>query len=529
MKRRLLSSTRILKAGAFIGTGLVMSISAHSGARAQTYYPCSETVAYNPGPPTLGISPGTLECSTLDGTIPTPIAMNGTNGTVVLNSSSSLGIGNANNGTGGIALLSGANGIILNSKNIQDPSLSGKITIESGIQGIEIIPGQGGLNVFGGATNLQQGLTVSGGVTDLQQGLTVSGGPINLNNDLAVTGDTNLDKTLTVTGTTNLNNDLTVTGPTDLKQGLTVTGATNLNNDLTVKGVTNLDNSLTVKGATNLNDQLTVTGATNLNNSLTVTGPTDLKQGLTVAGGPTDLNQGLNVNGQTNITGGINQQVTDINGNGSRFAVDALGATITNQTAAGLARISASDGVISLDSNTQNNTVRGFSIASSTDSLNGARYSSGLTNGTQSTGLTVLPTATTLSGGGLNNPSQLSLTATGASFGNGSPGAPIGAPITVTGVADGVNPYDAVNMRQLNQMTNIVSTGVASIAAMSNIPDLSPTKKFGIGVGYGNFQGNSAVAIGASGRLSSALTVKASVGSGYNSNTSVGTGLTFSW
>jgi YadA-like membrane anchor domain/Coiled stalk of trimeric autotransporter adhesin len=271
-----------------------------------------------------------------------------------------------------------------------------------------------------------------------------------------------------------------------------------------------------------------VTGATNLNNSLTVTGPTDLKQGLTVAGGPTDLNQGLNVNGQTNIIGGINQQVTDING-GSRFAVDALGATITNQTAAGLARISASNGVISLDSNTQNNSVRGFSIASSTDSLNGARYSSGLTNGTQSTGLTVLPTATTLSGGGLNNPSQLSLTATGASFGNGSPGAPIGAPITVTGVADGVNPYDAVNMRQLNQMTNIVSTGVASIAAMSNIPDLSPTKKFGIGVGYGNFQGNSAVAIGASGRLSSALTVKASVGSGYNSNTSVGTGLTFSW
>jgi hypothetical protein len=61
MKRRLLSSTRILKAGAFIGAGLVMSVSAHSGARAQTYYPCSETVAYNPGPPTLGVSPGTLE------------------------------------------------------------------------------------------------------------------------------------------------------------------------------------------------------------------------------------------------------------------------------------------------------------------------------------------------------------------------------------------------------------------------------------------------------------------------------------
>ena len=518
MKRRLLSSTRILKAGAFIGAGLVMSVSAHSGARAQTYYPCSETAAYNPGFPVPTQLPGTLECSTLDGTIPTPIQMNGTNGSVVLNSSSTLGIGNVNNGKGGIVLLSGAGGIVIDSSNATDPALNGDITISSGFdKKIDIITGQGGLNVLGGATNLQQGLTVSSGVTDLQQGLIVSGGPINLNDNL------------TVTGATNLNNDLTVGGDTNLNNDLTVTGNTNLNNSLTVKGATNLNDQLTVTGATDLKQGLTVGGATNLNNSLTVTGPTDLKQGLTVAGGPTDLNQGLNVNGQTNITGGINQQVTDINGNGSRFAVDALGATITNQTAAGLARISASDGVISLDSNTQNNTVRGFSIASSTDSLNGARYSSGLTNGTQSTGLTVLPTATTLSGGGLNNPSQLSLTATGASFGNGSPGAPIGAPITVTGVADGVNPYDAVNMRQLNQMTNIVSTGVASIAAMSNIPDLSPTKKFGIGVGYGNFQGNSAVAIGASGRLSSALTVKASVGSGYNSNTSVGTGLTFSW
>jgi len=308
MKRRLLSSTRILKAGAFIGAGLVMSVSAHSGARAQTYYPCSETAAYNPGFPVPTQLPGTLECSTLDGTIPTPIQMNGTNGSVVLNSSSTLGIGNVNNGKGGIVLLSGAGGIVIDSSNATDPALNGDITISSGFdKKIDIITGQGGLNVLGGATNLQQGLTVSSGVTDLQQGLIVSGGPINLNDNL------------------------------------TVTGATNLNNDLTVGG------------------------DTNLNNSLTVTGPTDLKQGLTVAGGPTDLNQGLNVNGQTNITGGINQQVTDINGNGSRFAVDALGATITNQTAAGLARISASDGVISLDSNTQNNTVRGFSIASSTE------------------------------------------------------------------------------------------------------------------------------------------------------------------
>lgn len=147
----------------------------------------------------------------------------------------------------------------------------------------------------------------------------------------------------------------------------------------------------------------------------------------------------------------------------------------------------------------------------------------GRTDGTIAnfTGLDVNGTRTILSGGSFTNPTQLTLNGTNATF-----GAATGAPITVTGVADGVNPFDAVNFRQLQA----VSTGVASIAAMSNIPGLDPNKKFGIGIGYGNFQGNSALAVGINGRLAPSLTAKLSVGAGLSYGaTSVGTGLSYSW
>lgn len=128
---------------------------------------------------------------------------------------------------------------------------------------------------------------------------------------------------------------------------------------------------------------------------------------------------------------------------------------------------------------------------------------------------TIITTGYQISAGG----SSFNLNANGATFSNAS-----GALITITGVADGANPFDAFNFRQLQA----VSTGVASIAAMSNIPGLDPNKKFGIG--YGNFQGNSALAVGINGRLAPSLTTKVSVGAGLSYGaTSVGTGLSYAW
>lgn len=127
------------------------------------------------------------------------------------------------------------------------------------------------------------------------------------------------------------------------------------------------------------------------------------------------------------------------------------------------------------------------------------------------------PNNATLGAGG----SSLNLNANGASFSNAS-----GGPITVTGVSDGVNPFDAVNVRQLQA----VSTGVASIAAMSNIPGLDATKKFSIGIGYGNFQGNSAMAVGVNGRLAPSVSAKASVGFPLSyGNASAGVGVSYAF
>jgi len=129
-------------------------------------------------------------------------------------------------------------------------------------------------------------------------------------------------------------------------------------------------------------------------------------------------------------------------------------------------------------------------------------------------------------GGGAGG-SNLTLNSNGASFASNTGGTP------VTGIADGANPFDAVNVRQLQAESNqlqAVSTGVASIAAMSNIPGLDATKTFKIGIGYGNFQGNSALAIGVNGRLAPSVSAKASVGFPLSyGNASAGVGLAYSF
>ena len=186
--------------------------------------------------------------------------------------------------------------------------------------------------------------------------------------------------------------------------------------------------------------------------------------------------------------------------------------------------------------------VRGYSQATTTT------YKAGLSDGDKTFGLsvasgnTVAPSAVTyLTGGSVASPSglmldqtqallvgggptgsQLTLNANGATFARTTGG----YPITVTGVADGVNPFDAVNVRQLQA----VSTGVASIAAMSNIPGLDSSKRFNVGIGYGNFQGNSAMAVGVNGRLSPAVTAKASLGLPMSyGNATGGVGLSYAW
>jgi trimeric autotransporter adhesin len=133
-------------------------------------------------------------------------------------------------------------------------------------------------------------------------------------------------------------------------------------------------------------------------------------------------------------------------------------------------------------------------------------------------GLTVNQTSTVLSGG--TNSTTMTLNDAGATFANTT----TGGPARVTGVADGSRRFDAVNYGQLKEAYG----GIASVAAMANIPSPAPGKAYSIGLGFGNFEGENAFAIGGAARLTENVSLQASIGHSDDNNT-VGAGVGFSW
>lgn len=133
-------------------------------------------------------------------------------------------------------------------------------------------------------------------------------------------------------------------------------------------------------------------------------------------------------------------------------------------------------------------------------------------------GLVITQTQTVLSGG--TNSTSLTLNDRGARFTNTT----TGGPARVTGVADGDSRFDAVNFGQLKDAYG----GIASVAAMANIPAPAPGKAYAIGIGFGNFEDENAFALGGAARLSENVSFQASVGHSDGNNT-VGAGLGFSW
>jgi hypothetical protein len=132
-------------------------------------------------------------------------------------------------------------------------------------------------------------------------------------------------------------------------------------------------------------------------------------------------------------------------------------------------------------------------------------------------GLVVNQSQTVLSGG--TNSTSLTLDDNGATFANTTTGA-----ARVTGVANGTSQFDAVNYGQLTE----TNAGVATIAAMANIPGPGDGKTFSLGVGYGNFAGENAFAVGGMARLDDYVSLQASFGHSEESS-SVGAGIGFSW
>ncbi len=142
-----------------------------------------------------------------------------------------------------------------------------------------------------------------------------------------------------------------------------------------------------------------------------------------------------------------------------------------------------------------------------------------LTNGLGDThGMVVTEDATVISGG--THSTSLSFADTGATFQD-----TYGAPVKVTGVADGKSDYDAVNFKQLKQ----AFSGIAGVAAMAAIPEPAQGDNFSVGMGYGHFKGANAMAVGLKGRVGDNITMSAGMGYGSSDTIIPNAGFSFSW
>jgi autotransporter adhesin len=101
-------------------------------------------------------------------------------------------------------------------------------------------------------------------------------------------------------------------------------------------------------------------------------------------------------------------------------------------------------------------------------------------------------TSTAIAGGS----TQMLLTASGANFSGSG-----GAPVRVSGVADGVAPTDAVNVRQLGALESQLSAAIAGTMAMSQLPGISGDENYSFGVSVGGYNGEAAFALGGMARL----------------------------
>lgn len=99
---------------------------------------------------------------------------------------------------------------------------------------------------------------------------------------------------------------------------------------------------------------------------------------------------------------------------------------------------------------------------------------------------------------------------------------------TISNVAPGVYGTDAVNVNQLNGVAQTAYAGVASSTALGMIPQLDRDKTFAVGVGFGNYQNNSAIAVGASARIHENINFKLGVGVS-GSNVTYGAGASYQW
>lgn len=363
-----------------------------------------------------------------------------------------------------------------NNTNIQydtDNSGSGTFSLTSGGTNVLTANNAGNLTAHSAMT--------TNGINNGNDGITNAG---------AVSGVTTLD----------------VSGLATLDGGLSVdsNGAAANGTSFTINNTAATTTSSNGRSTTVVNDaNVTIGHNDGVNNNNIVVGETN-----TSSIGANSFDYGTTVNGGMLVQG-------DLGVNGSIYALNPTANTGINVANNGL-DINGSTNTVSLlaDSNNTSSDGRG-QIVLQEDQASFLVYNQ--QNG-NAHGLTVNQTQTVISGG--TQSTSLTLDDAGATFRNTTSG----GPAQVTGVADGRSDFDAVNYRQLRT----ANAGVASVSAMANIPAPTMGKRFAVGVGYGNFKNEGAVAIGATAAVTENIAVKTSFGRSNDSNV-VGAGVGFSW
>jgi hypothetical protein len=240
--------------------------------------------------------------------------------------------------------------------------------------------------------------------------------------------------------------------------------------------------------------------------------------------GATTLNGTLGVGGLTSTsgisnTGALTTTTLGVTGNAT------LGGNVTASGTLGVT------GATTLNGATQVNNTLGVTGATTIGSTAGTGgntlsvSSSGITLSTPGVGanaVVVTSDRSSITGGG----ASMTMANGRATFAGANT-----SPITVTGIADGQNQFDAVNFGQFQQLEKDMSRGISGATAVANIPQVDQGKPVALGIGVGGFNGETAFAIGGSARVAKDGVIKASVGfaGGGGSNTVWGVGGVWNW
>jgi hypothetical protein len=230
--------------------------------------------------------------------------------------------------------------------------------------------------------------------------------------------------------------------------------------------VVNIGENLDVDGDVDVSGDLDVTGATSLSSTLLVEGATTINDTLIVDVGATTFD----VNGtRANLT-------VQSGGNSSALNVEATTVSLTNNGS-------------------------GITSAAGRATVTGT-------------------TRTTITGG----TSSMLVDNSGVSFsGTG------GAPLRVTGVSDGFAPFDAVNVRQLQQMDGRLSAAIAGTMAMTQLPSMSAGENFAFGIAVGHYNSQNAFALGGAIRVADTMTLRGAVQHSSTGGTGGAIGAGWSW